>query len=118
MLGSAGRDRPVRGAARGPPAAGYSWGLRSVGVVASQRRDPLPCAGPLRFEQCTELVGDGSALSAVCALGYPPDGAGEVARRLPVCPALRVLRLEYTGGIESCFRGDHPEYIEITEKMM
>ena len=42
-----------------------------------------------------ELVGDGSALSAVCALGYPPDGAGEAARRLPVCPALRVLRLEY-----------------------
>ena len=28
------------------------------------------------------------------------------------------LKLPYTGGIESCFRGDHPEYIETTEKMM
>ena len=23
-----------------------------------------------------------------------------------------------TGGIESCFHGNHPEYIETTEKMM
>src|SRR5699024_6049092 len=147
VLGCTGRDRSVRGAARGRPAAGYSWGLRSVGVVhagarrrpdleagerdrppahlaaavgpllepllrgvevrevrlgagqqrlgaravhggglplgivlvvrrgqrhpvedrgvvAPQRRYPLPGTGPLRLEQSPELGGDGSALPA------------------------------------------------------
>src|SRR5699024_6565398 len=41
VLGSAGRDRPVRGAARGRPAAVYSCGPHSVRVVhAGPRRRP------------------------------------------------------------------------------
>ena len=53
-------------------------------------------------------------------LGYP----GRRERDSPEAGALngaaasRKPGTTCTGGIESCFRRDHPEYIEITEKMM
>ena len=35
-----------------------------------------------------------------------------------VCRAVKETFAVRTGGIETCFRGNHPEYIETTEKMM
>ena len=58
------------------------------------------------------------------ARGRGEDLAGSsVACAYDTLPRVRARNSEdvqqtCTGGIESCFHGNHPEYIETTEKMM
>ena len=79
--------------------------MRGDEVGAVSVRAHLACRGmeAALFYGRTEVVGRTKGGYAL-AVSNPAD--------------LRRRGHTFTGGIESCFHGNHPEYIETTEKMM